>query len=387
MFGKQITLFRLFGFKVKVDMSWLILAFLVIWSLATGIFPYYFPGLSETAYWWMGIAGAIGLFLSIITHELFHSLFARRFGLPMKGITLFIFGGVAEMDEEAPSPKAEFYMSIIGPIVSIILGGIFYGIYRWGYDSIFPKSISAIFYYLSIINVMLAGFNILPAFPLDGGRVLRAIIWHVKGDLQSATRIATTVSNIFAYIIIAFGIISILSGNFIGGIWYVVIGIFLKNASQMSYRSTIIRKALEGESVERFVNRNPVTVPSDITIDTLVNEYIYKYHYKMFPVTDKEGRLSGCITTNQIKNIPRDEWPVRKINDLSVSCSPDNVVSSDTDVMKIFSLMSKSKNSRLLVVDNSELTGVLTLKDMLDFLKLKLDLEGSDTGIKDLDNL
>lgn len=380
MFGKRITLFKLFGFEVKVDMSWLILAFLIVWSLAKGLFPHYYPDLEADTYWWMGIAGAIGLFLSIIIHELFHSLVARKFGMPMKGITLFIFGGVAEMDEEPPSARAEFYMSIVGPLISVVVSVIFYGIYLWGNEILLGESVTGIFSYLSWINLILAGFNMVPAFPLDGGRVLRAVLWHFKGNIQWATKIASAVGNAFGFILIVLGIFSIFTGNFIGGMWWILIGLFIKWASQMSYQRTMIRKALEGESIKRFMKTDPVTVPPDITIDTLVNDYIYKYHYKMFPVVNGGGELIGCITTGQIKEVPKDDWGLRTINELALTCSSENVVSPDEDVMKIFSIMSKSKNSRLLVVDNGELKGVITLKDMLEFLSLKLDLEGMDSG-------
>jgi Zn-dependent protease len=175
MFGKSIRLFSLFGFDVKIDISWLVLAFLITWSLAQGLFPYYFKDLSSSTYWWMGIFGAAGLFFSIIFHELSHSLIARNFGLPIKGITLFVFGGVAHMEEEPPSAKAEFLMAIAGPVSSVVLGLIFFTLRTVG-RSIWPVSVTGVFGYLAFINWILAGFNLLPAFPLDGGRVLRSLL-------------------------------------------------------------------------------------------------------------------------------------------------------------------------------------------------------------------
>ena len=187
MFGKRMRLFKIFGFSVNIDASWFILAIFIIWSLAKGVFPEYFKGLSSKTYWWMGAGGAFGLFASIIFHELCHSIVAVRYGLPMKGITLFIFGGVAEMSDEPPSPKAEFLMAIAGPVSSVVLGLVFYLIYfagqRWGW----PMPVNGVFSYLTWLNFVLAGFNMLPAFPLDGGRVFRSILWGAKRDLRWAT--------------------------------------------------------------------------------------------------------------------------------------------------------------------------------------------------------
>src|SRR5512146_2292402 len=178
MFGKRITLFKVFGFEVRMDLSWLALGFLITWSLAKTVFPDYYKGLPEATYWWMGVAGAIGLFGSIVFHELAHSLVAKRFGLPIKGITLFIFGGVSEMEDESPSPKAEFFMAIAGPLSSILLGLILYAAFTSGENYSMP--FHGVLGYLAIINVVLAGFNLIPAYPLDGGRVLRSILWKWK---------------------------------------------------------------------------------------------------------------------------------------------------------------------------------------------------------------
>jgi len=191
MFGKRIKLFKLLGFEVRVDWSWIIIAILIAWSLSKGLFPSYYKNLSTQTYWWMGIIGAAGLFLSIIVHELSHSLVARKYGLPMKGITLFIFGGVAEMEEEPPSARAEFMMAIAGPLSSILIALVFYGIQAAGKQAGLAAPVTGVVGYLAMINGILAGFNLLPAFPLDGGRVLRSILWGVKKNLRWATYISS----------------------------------------------------------------------------------------------------------------------------------------------------------------------------------------------------
>lgn len=375
MFENRISLFSLFGFKVKLDITWFILAVLITWSLAKGVFPHYFEGLNTATYWWMGAAGAVGLFVSIIFHEFFHSLVAKYYGMPMKGITLFIFGGVSEMEDEPESPKIEFLMAIAGPISSVVLSGIFYLMMKVGNSMGLPKPIGGVLGYLSIINVVLAVFNLIPAFPLDGGRVLRSILWGAKHNLRWATRVASSFGSAFGIFLIIMGIISFIAGNFIGGLWYFLIGMFIRGASKMSYKQLIIRKALAGERVERFMKTDPITVPPNLTVSELVRNYFYKYHYKMFPVLE-DGTVKGCITTREIKQIPHEQWGNHKVGDLVQPCTNENSVSLHTDAVKALSLMSSTGNSRLIVLDAGErLAGIVTLKDLLKFLALKIDLE------------
>ncbi|MFZ5447687.1 MAG: site-2 protease family protein [Thermodesulfobacteriota bacterium] len=374
MFGKRMKLFKLLGFEVNIDLSWVIIAVLVTWSLAAGLFPYLYPGLDRETYWLMGLVGALGLFISIVAHEFCHSLVARKFGMPMKGITLFIFGGVAEMGDEPPTAKAEFTMAIVGPISSLVIAAVFYLIYRAGVAGGWDTPVNGVIYYIAYINAILAAFNILPAFPLDGGRVLRSILWGVKGNLRWATRVSSTIGSAFGIGLIVFGIFQFMGGNIIGGLWMFLIGMFLRNAAQMSYQQLLVRKALEGEKVRRFMNTNPVTVQDSITIEQLVEDYIYKYHYKMFPVLSGD-RLAGCITTRQVKEIPREDWSRRTIRDLAASCSPENTIPPQTDAIKALGMMTQSGISRMLVVENGNLVGIVTLKDLLDFFSLKVELE------------
>jgi len=379
MFGKSISLFKLFGFEVKIDLSWIVIAVLITWSLATGLFPNYYKGLPTTTYWWMGIFGALGLFFSIVFHELCHSLVARKFNLQMKGITLFIFGGVAEMEEEPPSPQAEFFIAIAGPLSSILIGIVFYGIRLIGQAGDWPEFTIGVFSYLSFLNFLLAGFNLVPAFPLDGGRVFRSILWGWKKNLKWATRIASRIGSGFGLVLIFFGVLYIIRGAFISGIWWFLIGLFLRNASDMSYKRLLMSKALEGEPVERFMKTDPITAPPSITVERFVEEYLYKHHFKMFPIVD-DGKLIGCISTREVKEIPRNEWNQRTIGDIVKSCSCDNTITSDTDAMKALSNMNKTGVSRLLVVDGDRLAGIIALKDLLGFLSLKLDLEEETLG-------
>jgi Zn-dependent protease len=377
MFEKRIPLFNLFGFKVGLDITWFILAILLTWSLAEGFFPHFFEGYSKATYWWMGAAGAIGLFVSIVFHEFCHSIVARKFGLPMKGITLFIFGGVAEMSEEPQNAKSEFFMAVVGPISSVVLAGIFFLIQKLGKSINWPASINAVLLYLTWLNLLLAGFNLIPAFPLDGGRILRSILWAIKKNLRWATHVASALGGAFGLFLIILGVISFIGGAFISGLWYFLIGMFIRSASQMSYKQLLIRRALSGEPAKRFMKTEPVTVAPSISISELVEDYFYKYHYKMFPVLE-DSKLKGCVSTKEIKNLPKDQWSRHKVGEITEACSDKNTISPDTDAMKALSLMNNSDNSRLMVVEGDKLEGIITLKDMLKFLALKIDLEGNE---------
>jgi Zn-dependent protease/predicted transcriptional regulator len=304
---------------------------------------------------------------------------ARHYGIPMKGITLFIFGGVAEMEDEPPSPKIEFLMAIAGPISSVVLAGFFLGI-SWAVGAArMYAPIGGVLQWLGWLNLILAIFNMIPAFPLDGGRVFRSILWAVKKDLRWSTRVAAAFGSGFGMLLIVLGLLTFITGGFIAGIWYFLIGLFVRGAAQTSYRQVLIRRALGGETVTRFMEPNPVVVPPSISVEELVNDYFYRYHYRMFPVTSN-GTLMGCITSRQIRTIPREQWDQHLVQDVLAPCSLENTVAPDTDAMKALSIMSRTNNSRLLVVEGEHLVGIVTLKDLLKFLNLKLDLEGEESS-------
>lgn len=374
MFGKRITLLKIFGFQVWIDLSWLVLGFLMTWSLAQGLFPQRFRGLSPATYWLMGVGGALGLLVSIIFHELWHSLVARRFGLPIKGITLFIFGGVAEMTDEPRSPRAEFAMAIAGPLSSIVLALALLGARLLGAGAGWPVSVTGVIGYLALMNFVLAGFNLLPAFPLDGGRVLRSVLWGIKDNLRWATQVASQIGAGIAAVLMVIGAFDFISGNLIGGIWMFLIGMFLRGASQSSYQQVLLRRALEGEPVRKFMVADPVTVSPSLSLKTLVEDYIYKYHYKMYPVVDN-GQLVGCITLNQVKTVPREDWGRHRVEEIAKDCSGVSTIGPEDDAMEALAMMNRTGASRLMVVEENRLVGVIALKDILKLLSLKVDLE------------
>ena len=374
MFGKPLVLFEMFGFKVRADMSWLVLAALVTWSLATGLFPAFHPLLSPLLYWQMGLAGMIGLFFLLILHEMAHSLVARRYGLAIRGITLFIFGGVAELEEEPASAKVELLIAIAGPLASFALAAGLLLLALASEAGGAAEAILGVARYLAAINGLLALFNLVPAFPLDGGRVFRAALWHWTGDLRRATRIATRSGEFFGLGLILLGVLSVLAGDFIGGMWWFLIGLFLRGAAGASYTQLLTRQAFEGEPVSRFMTLDPVTVSLELSVESLIEDYIYGYHYDLFPVVDGP-RLVGLVSTRQVREVPRPEWAAARVTDILVPCGPDNTIGPRADAVKALSIMRRSGNSRLMVAEGGRLLGVIALKDLLEFLGLKMDLE------------
>ena len=318
---------------------------------------------------------AIGVFFSIVFHEFSHSFVARQFGLPIKGITLFIFGGVAEMEREPPSPKSEFLMAAAGPLASFLLAFLLFEIESLAVARNWPVSFVGVLEKLAYINVVVAIFNLVPAFPLDGGRMLRALLWHLKGNMRIATQISSRIGAGFGLALILLGGLSFIQGNFIGGMWWVLIGIFLRSAALGSYQQLLLQDVLRNRPVRDFMQKNPVTVPPSIPIQTWVDDYVYQHHFKMFPVVE-DSRLVGCVNIESIKKIPRPDWSGKTIRDIMEPVSSENTVAADAETMKLLSTMVRpTSKSRFMVVENDELVGMISMKDLLELIALKLEIE------------
>jgi Zn-dependent protease len=375
VFGKPIELIEILGFKIRIDPSWFIVAVLVTWNFATLAFPARLPGLKPGVYWGMGVAGALGYFLSVVLHELSHAVVARTYGVEMRGITLFIFGGIAEMPQEPPTPQSELVIAAAGPAASFGIAMACGALGLVGRLGGWPEPVVSVLLYLAGLNAALGLFNLVPAFPLDGGRLLRSILWGLRHDLRWATRVSSTIGAGFGLLLVALGVASIVAGAFTSGLWMILIGLFVRNAATGSYQQLLLRRALAGEPVSRFMHADPVTVPRNISVEALVKDYVERHHHKMFPVMDDGGRLLGCVTTRRIRELPRDEWDRQTVGSLVEGCSPENTVRSDTDALEALSRMSRAGSSRLLVVDGDRLLGILSLKDLLGFLSLKMELD------------
>jgi Zn-dependent protease len=323
----------------------------------------------------MGVAGAIGVFFSIVFHEFSHSIVARHYGLPIRGITLFIFGGVAEMEDEPPSAKSEFLMAVAGPIASFVLAFVFSRIEAAGLAASWPTPIIGVSNALAYVNAVVAIFNLVPAFPLDGGRMLRAAIWYWKKDMRYATRIASQMGNGFGLLLMILGGFAFIQGNIIGGMWWLVIGIFLRNAAAASYQQLLFRDLLREQPVSRFMRGEPVTVPPDISVREFVEDYVYQHHFKMFPVV-LDGELLGAIAIDDIKQLARSDWPRHTVRELMQPVSDSNSVAATMPAEKLLTAMvGPGRPGRFMVVDKGSLVGIISLKDVLELLSLKIEME------------
>lgn len=372
MFTNRIPLFTLFGIKVGLDYSWFLLAFILVWSLMAGYFPWVRPGLGTASYLWMAIIGAAGLFASIIFHEFAHALVARQFHLPISRITLFIFGGVAEMDDEPRTAAAEFWMAIAGPIASFLLAFAMF-VFLGAFDP--ASALGAIVGYLAFINLILASFNLLPAFPLDGGRILRAAVWWFTGDFQRATRIAAATGSVLAAVLIGLGVLNIFGGAFVQGIWQMLIGFFVYSAANASRAHAELRGSLHGVPVARIMRHDLVTVPADTPVQALVDDFFYRHFYKVFPVVDAAGRPVGVIGLKDVANAARDAWGATRTSEIMKPLGEDNTVSSLAPAYKVLQTMQRRQNSRLLVVDGDQLKGMVTLRDIMSYLAVRDELD------------
>ncbi len=372
---RKWTLFKILGFEISIDISWFLILALVVWSLGGSYFPYAYPDLSTSTHWIMGIIAALLLFISVLIHELSHSVVARNHGLKIQGIRLFIFGGVSEMTEEPKEASAEFKIAVVGPITSLVLAGIFYAITflpvkAWSVPAY------AIFMYLAILNLALGIFNLIPGFPLDGGRVLRAILWGRSNNLERATDIAAKVGKGFAYLLIAFGAINALSGNFISGIWYIFIGMFLSSAAEGSKRQLLMREGLSGVKIKNVMSTKVVTISPQMDCQTVVDEYILKYRFDMFPVVDDTGVMVGMITLHDIKHLPRDEWASTPIREVMNPVQEEMVLHPEDEAVECLSRMVQSEEQgRMPVIDDqNDLVGIVTRRDIMNLLRIKTDL-------------
>lgn len=373
MFKNAIDLFDIFGFKVRADPSWLLIAALIVWSLSTSYFPYTLEGYSQSTYVSMAVVAMLGLFASLIFHELSHSLVARRFGLRVGGITLFLFGGVAELEQEPRDPRSEFWIAIAGPLASLFLAVVAFGLAIIVQRNPGPGPLLSVLNYLWLINVVLAVFNMVPAFPLDGGRVLRAALWHYRGDLMSATRISARAGTLFGIVLITLGVMSIFTDAGVGGLWQVLIGFFIISASRGSYEQLLMKTALKDQTVRSAMSDAPMTADVQDTVEHVVNEIMLKHNIRFVPVLDGD-RLLGFVDLTRIQQINREDWPATPLADVYVPSDDGNTVPPNLPTEELFRRMSGHGQRKFLVAEHGHLVGVIALADLMKYLALRQGL-------------
>jgi Zn-dependent protease/CBS domain-containing protein len=360
------------GFEIRVDFSWLLIFFLILWTLTVDLFPANAPGLARGTYLLMGVTGAVLFFVSLLLHELSHSVAARGKGIPVEGITLFIFGGVSRTRMDAETPGDEFQIAVVGPLMSLALAALFSLLWYLGQNAGWSPAINTVSAYLAWINTLLAVFNLLPGFPLDGGRLFRSIVWKFTGSIRKATRVASIGGRLLGFGLILWGFWQLFSPlpNFIGGLWLVLIGWFLNNAAQASYQDLLVRTMLEGSQVREVMTLNPETVPADLNLQTLMDQYFFNRNYQSFPVVEGD-RPIGMVTLNQVKQVPQDQWSARTVKDIMRPIEQGIAVSPQEDMANVLTKMQETQSRRLLVTRNGFLEGILSVTDLANWLQRK----------------
>jgi Zn-dependent protease/CBS domain-containing protein len=369
--NENISLGRIFGIHVGFNWSLLVVAALIAWSLATGILPSAAPGQTSGAYWTAGVVSAFVFLASLLAHELAHSVVAVRRGVKVEGITLWLFGGVSRFSSETNSPGAQALITFVGPLTSLVLGAVFYflSVAVGGGRGLVPVTLA----WLGYINLSLGVFNLVPAFPLDGGRLLQSLIWLRTGDRLRATRIAARIGMGFAYLLIAYGLATFLvAGSLIGGIWSVFLGWFLLSAARSEETGGMIRQALSGISVREVMTPNPVQAPDNITVEDALHGYVLASRHSTFPTHDAAGRLSGLLTLTALKNVTPEARATTLVKD--VSCPLDKVSTAGPadPVTNLLSASNGCSEGRTLVVDGGRLVGIISPSDINRLLQRSL---------------
>ncbi|MFC1742304.1 site-2 protease family protein [Nanoarchaeota archaeon] len=369
MMKRNFKVGRYFGIDVYLHYSWFLIFLLLAWGLSTGFFPEQFPGRTGFEYWGIGIFSSFLLFLSVLAHELSHSLVGMRHGIKVDRITLFFFGGVAGMHEQKMSPKSEFQMAIAGPAFSIVLAFVFLAVYNL--TSFFY--VAAVSSYLFRINLIIAVFNMMPGFPLDGGRVFRSILWYWTKDFKKATHIATTAGKVLAYIMIFIGFSNVFTGNF-AGIWFVLLGFFLLMLSTLSYKQIVIKDALAGVRAGEFVTKKFVSVKPGTSLRDVVVDVLLKKDVTSVLVME-DGRFLGVLVAEQVQQIPKKEWKGIKASDAMVGASRVGKVRLMTGAYNTLVKMLKGGLDFLPVIEKKKLVGIVRRQELLRYVKFRTTKE------------
>lgn len=373
MFQRRIAIGKLLGFEIRFDLTWLMLVAFIVWTLSAGFFPAAYAELSTATYVWMGILGAAGLFASIVLHELAHSVVGRHLGMEVHGITLFAFGGAAELGDEPKTPRVEFLMAIAGPAMSVVLAGLFYGLGILLVVLEVPAPIIAVISYLVMINLILAAFNMLPAFPLDGGRVLRAALWSWRNDLVWATRVASLIGGGLGIGLVLLGILNAVYGNLIGGVWLFLIGLFIRAAASSANQRLQMQQTLDDVPVRRLMKQHPVAVRSQLSVDRLVEDYLLGRSLKCVPVVE-DGRLLGYVGVDEVKSVPAGERHRYTVADVMKPVDAAATLAPDVGATVALTRLQRNGGGRLFVVEDGALLGVVTLRDLLNYLSVAREL-------------
>ena len=365
-------IFTIFGIEIRIDSSWILIFGLITWALGGHYFPSQYAHWPLWQYWLVGLIASLLLFASVLAHELTHSLVARSRGEEVRSITLFLFGGVAEIAEEPETPGKEFVIALVGPLSSIIIAAIFFGL--WYVSRGINEPVAAIARYLSLINAILALFNMVPGFPLDGGRVLRAIAWRATGNLKRATRIASVTGHVVAFLLIFFGIWQIVRGFFFNGLWIALIGWFIHSAAERGYRQVLMKETLKDVKAKDLMDTTFEMIDGSISVQELMEDHILRKKERSFLVTE-EGVLSGIVCLEDVKAVPSEKRMKTAVKEIMTPREKLEAVAPEADGNQVLAKLTSSKINQVPVVQGGEIKGLVCRTDILDFIHLRSELE------------
>lgn len=365
---------RLAGIDLAIHPSWLVIFFLVTYSLAAFQFPNEFAGWSQATYWIVGVATALLFFVSVLAHELSHALVARRFGLRVEGITLFIFGGATSLDRDSRTPREEALIALAGPLTSLVIGAVLVGV-----DLVVTQpQVGALVGWLGVINLLLGAFNLIPGFPMDGGRVLRAVVWRIRGDRLAATRNAAVVGRLFAYLLIAIGVYLALrpGGSIFSGLWLALIGWFLSNAAEATVAQAGLERSLLGVMVRDAMDRTPPAVSPNELVSDLVSERMLRGSQRSYLVRHPDGGLAGLVTLGDVRRLPREQWPLARVTDIMTRYADLATVRADAPLTDALRLLEEHEVGQLPVVEDEDRhpVGVVSRRGILRLVDARMKL-------------
>jgi Zn-dependent protease/predicted transcriptional regulator len=374
MFGTSWRVGRIIGIEIRIDSSWAVIALLITYSMYLRLDVLY-PELSGGGAVALAILSAVLFFGSVLVHELAHAVVSEARGIRVQDITLFLFGGATRARVESRGPRDEFLIALVGPLTSGLLAGLF-GILAGLGSGVLSSPLAGTFGYLAWTNLLLAGFNLVPGFPLDGGRLLRSAIWKATGSLSRATRIASMAGQVVGWLLVAAGVASLLAGDLAGGIWFAFIGWFLVQAARSSYQELQLQQLLRGVEAEDVMAADLRRIPPELSLQDAVDDYFMRYNHGAFPV-EEHGQTIGLLTLRGVRQVPREQWPTRRVRDHMVPLGDQVVVAPDARMDGVLGKLQDGEANRVLVAHDGEVVGIITPSDLTRWLHRWRTLEGS----------
>lgn len=374
---------RALGVEIRVDWSLLVIFALITVNLGAGVFPAWHPEWGLALSWGVALAAAILFFASVLAHELSHAVVGRARGIPVSRITLFIFGGMAHMEDEPKSPKDELLMAAVGPLVSIVIGALA----LWGAWALAAGAVeelaeapaqamqsvgplATLLLWLGPINILLGLFNLVPGFPLDGGRVLRSLLWWGTGDLVKATRWASGAGRVVAWTLMGFGVLQLFSGLWVQGLWLLLIGWFLNNAARMSYTQLLVREALESVPVSRIMYTRLEGMSPDVSVESFVRDHLLVADQRAYPIL-ADGQLVGLATVEDVRRVPQERWPLTLVSEIMTPAEELVTVTPSSDAEQALELLSRRDVEQLPVLESGRVVGLVRRRDLVKWLSLQ----------------